>query len=138
MKIDKVLVIATAIIKNKRGEILILKRGKTKTFQSYWQLPEGKLEGKEKPQEALKREIKEELGLGINSAELNGVSQSVLEAKGVTYLAIRIIFLVKIQNKKIILSNEHSDYIWVGLDKMARFKFLPSTLEVIRNIRPVV
>jgi 8-oxo-dGTP diphosphatase len=135
MKIDKVLILASAIIKNKSGEVLLLKRGETKTFQSHWQLPEGKLEEKESPQEALKREVKEELGLDVNSAKLSGVNQSMLEAKGITYLVIRIIFLVKIQNKKIILSGEHSDYAWVKLSKIPKIKFLPGTLESIKNIQ---
>lgn len=134
MKIDKVLIIATAIIKNKRGEILLLKRGETKTFQLHWQLPEGKLEEKENPREALEREVKEELGLDINSAELNKVSQSMFKAKGIKYLAIRIVFLVKVKNDKIILSREHSDYKWVKSNRISRIKLLPDTLEVIKNI----
>ena len=134
MKIDKTLIIASAIIKNKKSEILLLKRGGTKTFQSHWQLPEGKLEENENPREALRREVKEELGLDVESVELNGVGQSILKAKGVTYLSLRLIFLVKAKTKKIILSPEHSDYKWVKPNKITRFELLPGTLEAIKSI----
>lgn len=134
MKIDKTLIIASAIIKNERGEILLLKRGKTKTFQAHWQFPEGKLRKNENPREALRREVKEELGLDINAAELIRVSRSTLKAKGVTYLALRIIFLVKVKTKKIILSHEHTDYKWVKPSEIVRFKLLPGTLKVIKSI----
>lgn len=135
MIIDKTLIIASAIIKNDRGEILLLKRGKTKTFKGHWQLPEGKLEEKERPQEALKREMKEELGADVDTVELYGVSQSTLEAKGVRYLALRIIFLVKLKSEKIKLSHEHSDYKWVKTNNLSNLKLLSGTLEAIRARR---
>ena len=134
MKIDKTLIIVSAILKNKEDKILLLKRGETRTFQAHWQLPEGKLEEKENPQEALGREIKEELGLDVNSVKLNGVSKSILQAKGVKYLTLRIIFLVKVKNKRIILSPEHSGYKWVKPNEIARFELLPGTAEVIKSI----
>ncbi len=132
MIIDKTLVIASAVIKNEKDEILLLKRGKTKTFQGYWQLPEGKLEEKEKPQEALRREIKEELGVEVGSLELDGVSQSTLEAKGIKYLAFRIIFNVELRDDKISLSEEHSAYRWIDPEKASDLELLPGISEVLQ------
>ena len=129
--IDKVLIIASAIIENEKGEILLLKRDETKTFQGHWQLPEGKLEEKEKPQDALRRELKEELNAEADTVELENVSQSTLEAKGTKYLAFRIIFKVKLEKNKITLSHEHSDYQWINKDKMSSLELLPGTSEAI-------
>ncbi|KKS77879.1 MAG: Mutator MutT protein [Candidatus Woesebacteria bacterium GW2011_GWB1_43_14] len=131
MVIDKVLIIASAIIKNGEQKILLLKRGKTKTFQGNWQLPEGKLEVGEKPQDALRRELKEELGAGVDTLTLENVSQSTLEAKGTKYLAFRIIFKVKLKENKITLSSEHSDYRWVNTTDIPSMVLLPGTMEAI-------
>lgn len=134
MIIDKTLIIASAIIKNNKGEILLLKRGETKTFQNYWQLPEGKLEKKEKPITALKREIKEELGAEVKQLKLGaGVSQSELEAKGIKYLSFRIIFPVKLKTNYITLGSEHSDYQWIHPKKIKGLALLPGTREAINS-----
>lgn len=133
MVIDKTLIIASAIIKNEKEEILLLKRGETKTFQGYWQLPEGKLEEKEKPELALKRELQEELGAKVKSLELVSVTATSLEAKGTKYLAFRIIFKIKLKENKITLSHEHSDYQWIKTDKVTSLKLLPGTFEAISN-----
>lgn len=134
MIIDKTLIIASAIIENEKGEILLLKRGETKTFQGHWQLPEGKLEEKEKPQDALKRELKEELDADIDTIVLENVSQATLEAKGVKYLALRIIFKVRLKESKITLSSEHSDYKWIKANKTSNLELLPGTSEIINSL----
>lgn len=131
MVIDKVLIIASAIIINELGELLLLERGETKTFQKHWQLPEGKLEENEKPQEALKRELKEELGADVDIMDFETVSHSTLEAKGTKYLALRIIFKVTLKENNITLSSEHSNYKWVKPDQVKSLQLLPGTTEAI-------
>lgn len=131
MVIDKVLIIASAIIINELGELLLLERGETKTFQKHWQLPEGKLEENEKPQEALKRELKEELGADVDIMDFETVSHSTLEAKGTKYLALRIIFKVTLKENNITLSSEHSDYMWVKPGQVKSLQLLPGTTEAI-------
>lgn len=49
------------IIRNKKGEILILKT----TYKNHWEIPGGVVEFNESPREAAEREVREELGLRI-------------------------------------------------------------------------
>ena len=63
MKIDKVVTLATAYIEDPEGKILLLKRGTKSTLSGYWQFAEGKIEKGEFPDEALEREVSEELSL---------------------------------------------------------------------------
>lgn len=56
-----------AIIKNDKGEILMLDR---RNFPYGWACPAGHVEEGETPEEALKREVKEETGLGAKNIEL--------------------------------------------------------------------
>ena len=46
------------------GKILVLKKRDLRLKESFWRLPKGKLEKGENAKEGLKREIKEETGLG--------------------------------------------------------------------------
>lgn len=133
MVVDKVLILASAIIWNKKQKILLLQRGETKTFQGYWQVPEGKLEEGESPIQALKREMQEELEIEIDEPELVLVTQSELEAKGMKYLAIRLIFKVSSKTTEITLSHEHSAYKWLNPEEIKTLNLLPGTLEAIES-----
>ncbi len=134
MIIQKILLIASAVIKNKKGEILFLQRGKTKTFQGYWQLPEGKIEKDEKPKETIKREIKEEINQDIKSAKLVSIIYNYLEAKNTKYLVIRLIYKVSIDLKIIKLSNEHSNFEWFKKENILRKRTLPGIQKIIKQI----
>lgn len=131
MTINKVLKIASALIINDKSEILLLKRGRTKTFRGFWQLPEGKLEENETPLTALKRELKEELGAVIKSAKFIDAQESPLKARGIKYLLFRLIFLVKLTSSKILLSTEHYDYGWFSQNQWLQLKLLPGTKELL-------
>ena len=64
------IVLVTGILRNKKGEVLLIKRSQNnKTFRGFWQLPEGKMEFGEQPIETLARELDEELGCRLISAQ---------------------------------------------------------------------
>lgn len=66
--------VVEAIIKNKKGEILLLKRSKeNKHYIGKWQLPGGKVEFGEKIDLAIKREILEEIGIKYKDIKLSKV-----------------------------------------------------------------
>ncbi len=54
--------VTAAIIEND-GKVLIAKRKKGWRFAGKWEFPGGKIEPNETPEECLKRELKEELGI---------------------------------------------------------------------------
>lgn len=61
-----------AFIKNKKGEIMLVKRG-IKPFYGYWDTPGGFLEEGEDPVAGLKRELYEELGVRLKKIQLFGL-----------------------------------------------------------------
>lgn len=56
-----VLVVAVALV-NSEGEVLLAQRPVGKNMAGLWELPGGKVEEGESPEEALARELREELG----------------------------------------------------------------------------
>lgn len=64
----RVLEVSLAFITNSKGQILITKRAKTSDMAGYWEFPGGKIEEYETPEDALKRELFEELGITVQSA----------------------------------------------------------------------
>ena len=134
MTAQKILLITSAVINNDRGEILFLQRSKSGTFQKYWQLPEGKIEENEKPEEAIKREIKEEISQDIKRAELVSVVYNELEVKNVKYLVVRLVYMVSIHSNDIKLSDEHSNFKWFEKKNILKKDLLPGIRKLIKQI----
>lgn len=134
MQIDKVIVVASALIQNKKGEILLLQRSEKASFPYYWQLVEGKLETDELPEAALKREIIEETQILVTKLKLNSVSYNKLEAKGLQYLCFRIVFDTEISSENIKLSDEHISFNWFNKSDALNLDLLPGTETVFQKL----
>jgi 8-oxo-dGTP diphosphatase len=61
--------VAVGIVQNTAGEILIAERPKQKYKGGLWEFPGGKVEPGENVFQALQRELKEELGINVVTAE---------------------------------------------------------------------
>lgn len=101
---------AGIIFSRKDGKILMLQRSATaKDYPSYWDLPGGHIEAGETPEQAARREAKEETGF-IYDGELMVLS---VEESYVTYVAKGGKF-----PESITLCKESDGYAWVSLEKL--------------------
>jgi mutator protein MutT len=107
--------IATKSFVIKDGKILILKRAHDDVQKpNIWEIPGGRLELGEDPQEGIKRETKEETGIDIEVLHPINVRHFVRDdGQTITML----IFLCKALNDDVTISEEHSDFDWVELEK---------------------
>lgn len=60
--------VAVGILISQENQLLLTSRPMGKPMASYWEFPGGKLEAGESVEEALRRELKEELGITIQQA----------------------------------------------------------------------
>jgi 8-oxo-dGTP diphosphatase len=65
-----IVIVAACVLVNEAGELLIAKRPPGRPLAGLWEFPGGKVEQEEQPEEALIRELKEELGIEIASSDL--------------------------------------------------------------------
>lgn len=61
----KLVNVAVAVIENDNNEILISKRQESQHLAGYWEFPGGKIEHRETVENALIREVKEELNIEV-------------------------------------------------------------------------
>ena len=67
---DRPLVVVAAVaLVDPDGRLLIAQRPEGKSMAGLWEFPGGKVDGRETPEEALVRELHEELGIEIGAIE---------------------------------------------------------------------
>jgi 8-oxo-dGTP diphosphatase len=64
----KLILVAACALVDPDGRVLIAQRPPGKAMAGLWELPGGKVEDGERPEDALIRELKEELGIVVNEA----------------------------------------------------------------------
>lgn len=125
-------IIVTGIIKYK-NKFLIIKRSDNDDFMpGSWEFPGGNLENNELIEEALKRELKEEIGFDLSNktSKIINYSDEVKEKNNKIIHIVELDFLIECDNANfnIVLSNEHTDYKWVEKDSRLMDDFIKSKL----------
>lgn len=103
------------------GKILLLKRSdKSKHSAGVWETVGGRLEFGETPEEAIRREIDEETSLTVDNIELLYAEPYYMDEDTEVIVLCYICDLDKDSSKKVIISKEHSDYMWVNIDELKK------------------
>ena len=132
----KTIRVVAAIIKamNENGEPIIFatQRGYG-DFKGGWEFPGGKIEEGETPQEALVREIKEELETEILVGELI----DTIEYDYPTFHLSMDCFWAEIVSGDIVLK-EHEAAKWLTRDELDTVEWLPADITLIAKIKSVI
>lgn len=99
-------------------------------YPSGWEFPGGKMEAGEAPEEALKREIREELATEIEVGEL----LTNVEYDYPQFHLTRHCYLCTIISGQLLLL-EHEDARWLTMDELDSVKWLPADVEVINKLQ---
>ena len=111
-------VVAAIIIKE--GQVFATQRGYGE-FQGWWEFPGGKMETGESPQEALKREINEELDADVLVKEL----LETVEWDYPNFHLTMHCFICNLLSESLHL-NEHEAATWLNLENLRSVKWLPA------------
>ncbi|PHG27295.1 8-oxo-dGTP diphosphatase MutT [Bacillus toyonensis] len=116
-----------AVIFNERNEILCALRSPTMSLPNYWEFPGGKINEGEMPQEALVREIKEELGCLIT------VGEKIEEVDHEYENIIVHLATYKAHIKSgIPKALEHADLKWVQAKNLLELVWAPADIPTVR------
>lgn len=97
----------------------------------YWELPGGKLETGETPQAALKRELREELNIGVCAARFFCMREHPYPAQGIRAI---LYFFEVLQFEGEPQPLENQKIAWIAPAKVLNLDFLPADMEVLQKL----
>ena len=123
--------VVAAIIR-KGDKIFATQRGYGE-WKDWWEFPGGKMEVGETPEEALKREIREELSAEICVDEF----LCTVEYDYPTFHLTMHCYLCSLIGEALHL-NEHEAARWLTKEQLDSVKWLPADMKVIEDVRTIV
>ena len=118
-----------AIIRDADGRIFATQRGYGE-WKDWWEFPGGKMEPGETPEQALHREIREELSARISIGPL----LCTVEYDYPTFHLILHCYLCTLQHNQMHL-NEHEAARWLRQHELDTVKWLPADKDVIEKLK---
>ena len=126
--IRKTIEVVAAVIFDEQGRIFATQRGYG-DWKDWWEFPGGKIEQGEKPQEALRREIHEELDAGIEVGDL----LRTIEYDYPTFHLTMHCFKCKLADGHVTLL-EHEAAKWLYPHELNSVQWLPADEEIINAL----
>jgi 8-oxo-dGTP diphosphatase len=124
------LTVVAALIEHE-GKILACQRKRGQRFELMWEFPGGKVEPGESPEQALARELREELGVeAIIGRELFRAKHAYAEMPE----PIEILFFAASARAEEIRNLEFAQVVWRTPESLPELAFLPADRELIAKL----
>ena len=113
------------------GRVLIAQRPKGKPLEGLWEFPGGKMNPSERPEDALIRELGEELGVKVKAACL-----APLTFASHTYEDFHLLMPLYVCRRweGSVIAREGQKLAWVRANKLREFKMPPADLPLIPHL----
>lgn len=133
-------VIVVAVARNVRGDYLLCKMPRNRgVFPGQWGLPGGGLEDGERMNDALRREMREEVGLELTEIfplffkdDLR--VKAFPDGHGEEVYMIHLIFEVWVRDDRVKLNQEFEEFVWVEAKDLDAYDLNVATRETFRQL----
>ncbi|WPE17933.1 Nudix family hydrolase [Candidatus Thioglobus autotrophicus] len=117
------------VLQNSANEILIAKRQAHQFMSGFWELPGGKIEPNESEQQAIIRELKEELGIIVTDLSIH---QTMVYQYTDRIVELSIYTINQYQNTP--EGIEGQEIVWTNIKDLSQYKLLPTMTAFINSI----
>lgn len=125
----KTIKVVAAIIENENSEILCALRSKDMSMPKLWEFPGGKIEENETIEEAIAREIKEELNCNINAISLFHDNIHEYEKVIVNLITVKCNLVSGIPT-----ASEHAKLVWLPIDYLETLQWAPADIPAVKKL----
>jgi 8-oxo-dGTP diphosphatase len=110
-------------------KFFIARRKPEKSMGGYWEFPGGKIEADESPQEALERELREELEMLVDVKEYFFTNVHHYEKISVELISYQATFI-----SSSFLLVDHDAYEWIQINDALNYKFAPADIPILNEL----
>ncbi|HEY1224064.1 MAG TPA: (deoxy)nucleoside triphosphate pyrophosphohydrolase [Brevundimonas sp.] len=129
-----VLVVAVALI-DPDGRVLIAQRPEGKQLAGLWEFPGGKVEPGERPEQALIRELKEELGIDVTEACL---APFVFASHAYESFHLLMPLYLCRRWSGVVVKHEHAALAWVKPNRLGDYPMPPADEPLVAWLRDLL
>jgi 8-oxo-dGTP diphosphatase len=129
-----VLVVAAALI-DPDGRVLIAQRPEGKALAGLWEFPGGKVEPGERPEAALIRELREELGIDVKEACL---APFVFASHAYESFHLLMPLYLCRRWSGVVVRHEHAALAWVKPNKLSEYPMPPADEPLVAWLRDLL
>lgn len=121
----------TAVIRNREGKYLVLKRHPREVaFPNHYCFPGGKVEGEDTIEQTLAKEIKEEAGLIMKPGKILLKDAAFVRPDGQTVKVLGYLCEVEDDSKVVFDVNDFTEYKWVTAEELSKLQHVGLEEEV--------
>lgn len=132
--VPTVLVVAVALV-DPDGRVLIAQRPEGKQLAGLWEFPGGKVEPGERPEQALIRELKEELGIDVKEACL---APFVFTSHAYENFHLLMPLYLCRRWAGVVTAREHSGLAWVRPNRLGEYAMPPADEPLVAWLRDLL
>jgi 8-oxo-dGTP diphosphatase len=127
----KVVLVAACALIDADGRVLIAERPSGKSMAGLWEFPGGKVDPGERPEDALIRELKEELGIVVNEACL-----APLTFASHTYEGFHLLMPLYVCRRweGVVRAHEGQKLAWVRPNRLKEYPMPPADVPLISHL----
>ena len=127
--------VAVIVLYDKDKRILLQHRDEgIYNLPGYWSTFGGEIEEGENPEEAVKREIVEELNYHLKNPRL--VIEQEFEDE--YYSGTKFVFVEEYRQGEKLILHEGQEMRWVSFDEAMKLKLIPHDMEIIEKIKKII
>ena len=127
---SKAIDVACLVLVSMQGRFLTTLRPAQKTLGNHWEFPGGKVESGERPEIALRRELREDLHLEVNSLEPLPPNTHAYD-----FAIVRLLpFLSYCEDFPQIHLAEHAECRWVNMNEARELIWAPADIPILESL----
>lgn len=122
------------LIKNRRGQYLLIQRNRPLPDGTgiKWDIPGGRINTSERLDEALARELSEEVGIKLDQSVQLLKAQDII-IPDIDLHVVRLTYVTEL-TKDVELGNEHQSFNWITQEKALSLNIDPYLREVLKDL----
>lgn len=125
----KIIKVVAAIIENDNNEVLCALRSKEMSMPKLWEFPGGKIEKNESIENAIIREIKEELNCHIEFTSIFHENTHEYEKVIVNLIAVKCKLIEGEPT-----ANEHAKLLWMPIEYLETLNWAPADIPTVKKL----